>query len=200
MSYQYITNDNLETPQNYMYSKFEGHTFLDVYKESRINKLESYYDSRCCTLESIVADFLKMNTPNKSYSFKQMKQLLEHILGTETENDIVYYEIDKWLKIFEVRKRIYDSYIKGTFKPEENASYKRNELYILFALLMSVTYMRTETLTYLNALLKVNDTILSIWDKLTEKEISIMQYILQYELSYVGKLQEKVIFREAKKK
>lgn len=45
MNYKYITENNLENKQNYMYSEYGGQDFVDAYIESRKNamKLEQMF-------------------------------------------------------------------------------------------------------------------------------------------------------------
>lgn len=60
--YEYITSDNLEEPQMYMYTKYEGEPFLRAYRESR--------DA-----------FLRVHDMEQSVSFEELLQGLKSVLA-----------------------------------------------------------------------------------------------------------------------
>lgn len=88
------------------------------------------------------------------------------------------------LKSFEVRKRIYGAYDEK-YKPVDEQDYKNYQLYLDFASLMAGMYEKSKNLKYLNALLKVDDTLLSIRDLLYEEQKALLGKILSKEMLYV---------------
>lgn len=94
-------------------------------------------------------------------------------------------KMDFWVKAFEVRKRLYNRYFLYRVKPKEESGYRNYENYLLFGFLLCKVYEETNRLKYLNCLLKLNDTILSILYQLdtTLKELSAI--LLTRELFYI---------------
>ncbi len=161
MSYEYITDNNLENRQRYQYTKYNGEEFLKEYLESRT---------------------LKCGTD---------KCLLEEAFSQKGNSYICEENADKILKSFEVRKRIYGQY-NEKYKPMDDQDYENYQLYLDFAILMVNMYEKTNNLKYLNALLKVNDTLLSIYDMLIEAQRASLGTILLKEMSYVKELRKNV--------
>lgn len=95
------------------------------------------------------------------------------------------YETVTWVnaytKSFEVRKRIYTSY-DDNFKPSPDAGFEDYDNYLLFAEYLLLVYKQTGCLKYFNCLLKVDDTLLSVWGKLQEYQKDYMSYIICQEL------------------
>lgn len=97
---------------------------------------------------------------------------------------------DKILQSFEVRKRIYGEYDER-YKPLDENDYKNYQLYLDFADLMIGMYEKSFNLKYLNALLKVDDTLLSIYSLLNVEQRVMLGKILEKEIQYVKTLREK---------
>ena len=97
--------------------------------------------------------------------------------------------IDTFLKKFEVTKKLYAFY-----KPGFGKGYGENQnlnLYFLFSILMVRAYCFSKNLKYLNALLKINDLIISVsrkGDNLNFLASCNYQIILIIELFFVSEL------------
>lgn len=161
MSYEYITENNLENRQRYQYTKYNGEEFLADYLKSRLE---------ASALEN-TSDSMPVITGNNKYISE------------------VYAE--QILKSFEVRKRIYGEY-NEKFKPLDEQDYENYQFYLDFASLMAGMYEKGNNLRYLNALLKVDDTLLSIRNLLNEEQKALLEIILAKEMSYVKALRENV--------
>ena len=95
--------------------------------------------------------------------------------------------IDKFLKKFEIRKRIFLNYdnefniIGDEFKEIQN--------YVLLSFMCLIRYQTTSDLKYLNTFLKLNDLICSAKKLIVNKiDISLFHYLLTSEMKYVLKL------------
>ena len=95
--------------------------------------------------------------------------------------------IDKFLKKFEIRKRIFLNYdnefniIGDEFKEIQN--------YVLLSFMCLIRYQTTSDLKYLNTFLKLNDTICSVKNLVVNKiDISLFHFLLMSEMKYVLKL------------
>ena len=185
MEYKYITENNLENRQYYMYSEYGGSEFIKSYlavREQAIQVVKPVEDSK--EFDVICEEYL--NHRSQSPTFLELKNLLCKVM----QNRVDDAEISFYLKTFEVRKRIYTEYDKNTGKPAEGANYQNRDNYILFSVLMCHLYKQTHKLQYLNALLKVNDTLISIQNLLGESENQILQEVLKQEVGYLKLMRE----------
>lgn len=203
--YPYITEDNRKNRQYYMYSTYNGEQFLADFKNIRtaaILELSTGLDKRPLeilnnaeyTLKFIIyrlslifaiksenaiseenfhmADFAKGELP------KQTDQLLESILMRQLVHDS-NDEIDKilsmLLKSFEVHKRVFSAYDQD-FKPVRSEDFLTIYPYVLLAVAIGLHYLDTNNLKFLNALLKLNDTLLSVRKQMILAEEEILTY------------------------
>ena len=145
--YPYITDNNLELPQSYNYTAFNGVAFLREYLTSRkavLNLLCGDNAEQARALESVNAYILE-----------------------SCENEM---SLKLVIKTFEVNKRLYMSYDKGVskfsneiiLKPIKTSSYTHIDNYLCFAKALCVFFTQTHNLLYLNTVLKLNDTLLSL--------------------------------------
>lgn len=109
---------------------------------------------------------------------------LKYIL-TQLKSGCTNYETIAWVnaytKSFEVRKRIYTNY-DNNFKPSDDAGFEDYDNYLLFAECLLLVYRQTGCLKYFNCLLKVDDTLLSVWEKLRKYQKKYMSRIIRHEL------------------
>lgn len=132
--YPYITENNLLCPQRYSYTSFGGVLFLRSYLATRLEVLRPY--RQCAEIPPLDA----------SYPLKLM------------------------LKTFEINKRIYARYTtcyvthtgEEILKPDRKSSFENMQAYYDFALALIHAFRKTNHPIYLNTLLKLNDTLLSI--------------------------------------
>lgn len=181
MSYKYITDNNLYEKQTYMYSEYCGKSFLNDYLSSRQGYLQDIVEEWCendavCTFKCATEENLKV--------------ILSR-LKKETEETDTCSLINLYTKSFEVRKRLYTEY-DARWKPAENAQFEVYEIYLLFADCLIRAYRRTGCLKYLSCLMKVNDTVLSISDKLASELRPYMAWIVNAELEAFFELSDKI--------
>ncbi len=187
MAYQYTKSNLLEEPTHYMYSSFEGLTFIEDFKKSRKDFLKSfiipYLDTRSelkpftykiYTFLSKQLTFLDKDLDVAELSLEAPKIDLENTILTEdlinyliasnlssTENNNHHLE-NRLIQKFEVTKKIYNSYEKGLGKGR--GDYDDQSLYINFSIFLATKYLANKNLKFLNTLLKVNDIIASAGD------------------------------------
>ncbi len=116
--------------------------------------------------------------------------LFSNILSTWKYSPLGKMWMDRLVQRFEVSKKICERYKPG-FKKGDGTS-ECFILYALFAMNLSIYYYKTKNLKYLNTLLKLNDTLISVIDKLTDDYPSIfMAYLsVSCEVCFIGKLVE----------
>ena len=191
--YQYTQNNLLVTPQNYQMSSYEGADFLVSYQFSRskiITKLEKmpkfvpysenlFFSQRVSQATAII----KKN----KFSTNELYHSIITELISNPKNMQVIPIIDKFLKKFEVRKKIF-LYYDNKFNNVGN-SFKEIQNYILLSFMCFIRYQVTSDLKYLNTFLKLNDTICSVKNLIINRiDISLFHYLLTSEIKYVSKL------------
>ena len=191
--YQYIQNDLLTTPQKYQISSYEGPGFLTSYQFSRrkiITELKkmpdfiSYSDNLFSSQH--VSDACMIIKKNKFSTNKLYRSIVIELINN-TRNIQVIPIIDKFLKKFEIRKKIFLYYDYKFNKVGDE--FKEIQNYILLSFMCLIRYQVTSDLKYLNTFLKLNDMICSVKNLIVNKtDISLFHYLLTSEMKCILKL------------
>lgn len=175
MSSYYITNYNLlKTPYNYSFSKFEGRKFIN-----------SYFQNRERVLKILSKKNLKVLTLNKKNKCKTIIKL-DKILKSKKK----IKKFDILLKRFEVSKKIYDDY--SSLFVKKNQNFARVENYLKFGLILCKYYSLNKKKNYLNALLKLNDLLISPGFFVKSSEYKEFQNLIYNEIKFTKKLYEQI--------
>jgi hypothetical protein len=196
MEYISVTENNLENRQTYQYSNYGGEAFLTAYESNRralLLTLTNLNHSPLLTDRELLAECVNITETYYAKPLDSSHVILRYeiceILIKLINNIIIpddYYRLDLILKTFEVRKRLYHCY-DLKFKPYDESDYKDCGLYLIFACCLIHAYRKTTDLKYLNALLKVNDLLISLDFKMySEKEYRMLHYSVQEELKMIG--------------
>ena len=105
MPYRYVTKNNLENPQNYMYSEYSGFSFLKNYIKSR----EKYISTQNTSIkinQNYISDYA--NLIKRSETFNCIYQIYIKIVEEKSNIDFMRKEIEYYIKVFEIRKRLYN--------------------------------------------------------------------------------------------
>lgn len=181
MNYKYITENNLEYRQNYMYSEYEGKEFLLEMFATRHDKM----NAERLTIKHVI-EYVNVIDNEPITTSK-----LINIIYALKDKNYSREEADRYVKAFEVRKRLYNEYIDNSIKPSENSKYSNYINYILLAVICIMFYEHTDSLKYLNTLLKLDDTILSLYNMISQDDKNIFGYILRSENVYIKELIQK---------
>jgi hypothetical protein len=175
--YPYITTDNRENRQFYMYSKYSGINFLEHYNRIRSGAQERLThklreaDADATAYEEVLKAFEDLANESEQLIVKELFEMIQL-------KD--FGKLDKLVHSFEIRKRVYATY--DQFCKPATKDYRNTQPYIALAFALSINNIsETEHLRYLNALLKLNDTILSFEDELSHVEALLFKYTLQEE-------------------
>ena len=193
--YFYISKNLLENPLNYHMSKYVGPEFLESYKESRLKNIEIFQKEDLFeNYEGVLTNILE-NKPNLSnfefndenYETENLLSFLYVRLKTRKNNEIAKKILNQLIKKFEIKKLLclqYDSNLK-----EISSDCSKLSNYILLSLCCLLKYEQTNNLKFLNASLKLNDTISSQHIGInTDFEKSLFCFVLQKELYYIDTL------------
>lgn len=183
MLYKYVTENNLEDKQNYMYSEYAGEEFL-----------ESYFAIRNQYIKSTVP-FLSRNNLIEYCKSCHGDNVIEEKLSMictklfeDAQNfNIFKKEINQITKTFEVHKRIYEQY-DDFFRPVKTSGYSNYKNYLLCGIMLEEAYMISLNYKYLSCLLKMNDSIISIYKEMGNDEKKALHYILERERDAISNL------------
>lgn len=168
MSYPYSRGDRVGGERNtYFYSEFRGPSFLEAWHESRSAALAALPAAQRPQL-SAAADA------------GGTAQLLQH-----HENH------DRLLQRFEVSKRIYRCY-DAAFKAVRESGYDDLSLYILFGAVCADSQTKPAAIRYLNALLKLVDSLISARERLAPAEAAQLAWLIEREREWVQRVAAQV--------
>lgn len=182
MAYKYITDDNLYNKQTYMYSEYGGIDFLKEYVFSRQQYLDEHKDMKSIATEY---EWDEVKSNDVIYELLCIKQALK----MNTYNGTIMDLMNSYTKSFEVRKRVYEKY-DSSWKPAGNKRFEDYRAYLLLAECLGLSYEHTKCLKYFNCMLKVDDTLLSIQDKLRDELKRVLYSVIQKELGFFWQLME----------
>ena len=175
-AYKYVTNNNLEQRQNYMYSEYGGEDFLVLYKKNR----ESYL--KYCLID----DNLGGTDHITIIELHEVKKLIANgFMGKAKDS------LDNYIKKFEVSKRLYTEY-NYDWKIKEDSEYEEIDPYLLLSECCLLAYKDSGCLKYYSCLLKLNDTLISVQNRMTLFQKMLLKEIIVNELDEFDKLANKV--------
>lgn len=183
MKYKYITDNNLENIQNYMYSEFMGVTFVEEYFHSRL----PYLQMKPCANSIIVAlqKLFQENTLNHK-CYLSLKNMCQDIWDHTSEFPI--RQVNVFQKRFEVKKRLFSSYINSTSIKNIGTDYNDLTPYLLLSYILSAAFQKTGSLSYLSTFLKINDTLLSLVENMSIVQHDVLLFLVRTEVKNVMKL------------
>ena len=189
--YVYSTQNLLDIPQKYQMSPFQGHKFLEQYKESRKASMQLIKDKiNTTTLDQVTAQMhLNFQHPleiinSSKFSTQKLFESIFLILLRDKDDIAITKIVNDFIKKFEIKKRIFSSYNKEI--QEASNDYKTLPNYILLASICVLKYKKTKNLKYINVLLKLNDTICSQINIISENNTSFLCFFaLKSELDYI---------------
>ena len=199
MEYPYKTTP--ESFLTYQYSKFLGFDFIDAYKFFRSEALKSFkLDLNKNRLDNLISNFLKSHKI-VAFNTHSLLQLLsekdikkedlimlflfqnENKVKDKTTNQIIYTLLSRLIKKYEISRSIYSN------------KYRDLESYVLFAANLVIYYKHSGNIKFLNALLKLNDSLCSVHEKITKDYIVLLYFSINAEIEEVKKLFNKKSLR-----
>ena len=176
MIYSYTKNNLLgKVKEHYKYSSFDGKDFIDAYMQDRKDFLigEETVDESWLT---------KKLSNNFSATFEKsfFLEMFVDVLFKKNKN----IKLDKIIQSFEVTKRLFSIYDdSGRRLTDVQVS---SDSYIFFSGVLAVSYASFPHPIILNALLKVNDIVISLKEKVMKNDLkTILIYSCSIEVSAV---------------
>ena len=198
MEYRYASGDLLEFPQKYQMTPFEGKEFISSYEQSRKDVLDKIDEQNINlklidTLKLLQKQFL-IDIKSDQKIFVTSNQLssillrLQHQKETQQETKFIM----ALLKKFEIKKRIFSEYDHEL--KENSTDFKILTNYILLAAICAKKFQDNGNPKFLNTLLKLNDTICSQIDSISDAhDLSLVYHVINLELEYVNDLNRKTL-------
>ena len=177
--YPYTSGNKIQKINIYNYSPYFGEDFLNAWHNNREEVLNNN--------ESIACKYFNTDTELK------LKKLTHSLQKCKTVTDASPYleKLDLYVKKFEVSKRLFDEYDKN-LKPLNRFKHNNPGNYISLAEALVSGFEITQSLVYLNALIKLNDTISSISTDLYFSMKNEHKKILLKERSFVSELKKRL--------
>ena len=180
LNYSFSQGNRLENRNTYSYFPFQGADFLNAWRGSRENILSQLGDAEPLQIEKVGND-VDLSEPIIT------EHLLVNIynnLDTKHLNVDSHETLNKLLQRFEVTKRIHVTYPEN-FRPNANISFNNLYLYVVFAQVLERAYQKLGKLYYLNALIKIIDTLCSMTNDLLDKEKKALAWLIINEFKHI---------------
>ncbi len=162
-----------------MYSEYSGIKFLKDYVSSR----QKYLNQRRVDESQIKDNCIQTYSRGTEALSDTMKDLLELRNQLRAGHVDVYVKerVNAYTKSFEVRKRLYNAY-DSAWKPVGSMDFEDYTAYLVFAECLAVTFQNTNCLKYFSCLLKVDDALLSVYEKLDAVQMDKLYWLIEKEL------------------
>lgn len=186
MVYKYSKIDRIENPNTYFYTQFQGANFLQAFQGSRSKILD-------LGIKPFEVEFGSINPENCQPEFIEtsviLGQMYRKLKKDNNDSRVTGFEdIDLMLRKFEVSKMIYESYSKG-FKNKPGSNPRVFLNYVKFASILHYAYLSTKKLNYLNGILKILDTLISVFIELSDEEKCNLCWLIERENDHIESLQ-----------
>jgi hypothetical protein len=185
VDYIYSQGNRLDDRNTYFYTRFQGERFINAWREARehaARDLSGKQHELAETRSQQLPEDGRMNT----------RTLLQRLIREMSCGELSG-ETRRWTDIlrrrFEVSKRVFCSYASEyPHKPVPGSIWQNLELYTGFSGLMDAAYTLTGDITYLNALLKCNDTLVSVRNALSSADKAQLADLLGREARHIERL------------
>lgn len=180
--YGYLSSDVPRRKINYSYSKFYGQVFLDAWRDIRE---EFISNSLVPDLKDITRE---PTTLNWSENYVTTETFMDHWLYSLVYSpEYLDPKLLLLIKRFEVTRKIYTTY-KMDMRPINRTEYDQAILYAKFGVVLSQVFLNTRRFPALNALIKVNDILLSNGELDKSEADAYMLLSISSELKIINQL------------
>lgn len=179
MQYKYITENNLEHTQDYMYAEYRGLDFLKAYYQTRMPFLMENTEGLFALLEGVFSSGTFGQTDTGSHLMRLLRQLYTAPLDADRQ------AIDFYIQRFEVSKRLFEKYDPQTGKSVLRSCYNAVFDYVLLAAITERSYDQFHSLKFLSCLLKLNDTLLSLIPFKEDQMLLAVKMLVTREIKHV---------------
>ena len=165
-----------------MYSEYGGVDFLKAYYQTREPFLLENTEEFFTLLENAFSSGMFRQTTTGAH----LMSILKRLYTNPREADRI--AVNLYVQRFEVRKRVFTEYDAQTGRPIAESGYGTILDYILLAAVAEKAYGSFRSLKYLNCLLKLNDTLLSLIPFKEEQMLLLVKMLITREVEHVKEL------------
>ncbi len=183
--YNYLDKNVPNSKINYSFSKYLGECFIKIWKDSRKEVLDKYKLDK-----GINSDKVLGTLQYGKIGVYDTLTLIKTWCSNKKELVKFFPKINLLLKRFEVTKKIFNKY-DIDFYPINRDDYKNFTCYCGFGYLLVCCYEVSGKLQYLNSLLKLNDILCSVSDKLSKKNLQTLVFLIKKERLFINDLIDK---------
>ena len=195
--YYYSFGERLTSERNrYFYTAYHGKEFFDFWQASRKVPIAAKQDALPVFLfaqTNIEQD--EVTTALARAEGMPADELFDYLYESMNDEGCTPFVLDhlrKLVKRFEVSKRVYSRYQGNKYQAVDTKDFKSLGLYLKLAFLFSEAYNMTRSLPYLNALLKIVDTVSSQIHILDNSFFPHLDELMTRERKYVFELSEEM--------
>jgi hypothetical protein len=196
IEYPYTQINCLEFPQKYQMSEYFGMPFMNEYVKSRKKIIEQIKIKNKNILNQFLHNF---NFDENNFleitekKFFKTEKILWFIYNNIFENKVdleCIKFVNKFVKKFEITKKIFDFYEHDFTTMSKNFRMLRN--YLVLSLICIKLYDKKMNLKYFNVSLKINDILCSNFKNITDElDLKLLDEILKSELTCINNLMKK---------
>jgi hypothetical protein len=178
IDYPYSQGDRLEERNTYFYSQYHGAAFVPAWRASRQMALTHLPAARAVPLPAAA---------ERSEHPAATAALLADLLHAAADAPDKRRLAERLLQRFEVSKRLHRRY-DADFKAIADSGYDDLDLYLQFAALCLHQAEQPGALPFLNGLLKVVDSLVSIHPRLSPAQGAQLAWLIAAEQNWVVRL------------
>ncbi|QMV65339.1 hypothetical protein DFO61_1033 [Ectopseudomonas oleovorans] len=178
IDYPYSQGDRLEERNTYFYSQYHGAAFFPAWRASRQAALMQLPPAQAVPLP-VAAE--------RNAHHVDTAALLADLLHAAADAPSKRRLAERLLQRFEVSKRLHRRY-DANYKAVADSGYDDLELYLQFAALCLHLSEQPGALPFLNGLLKVIDSLISILPRLSPAQGAQLAWLIAAEQDWVARI------------
>ena len=175
VDYTYSSGNLIDERNTYFYTPYLGLPFIDAWRKERAVAIKKLAPS--CEPPKPA----EVNEDDNS-GFALLERFFADVISANFDN-----KLSLLIQRFEVGKRIYKNY-DTNLRPIDRSQCYDMALYLRFAEILDEAYACSGELNYLNAFLKVMDTLIAFRDEFVTSQGSRLARLIEKELKYINKL------------
>ena len=187
--YKYSNGDPVRNRNVYDYVEFSGVSFLFDWHASRATVLDWEAPERAkVNSQSVLEKYI--NRIEYPINGRDLIQFLTLSVATASKKDESWRLANRLIQTFEIRKRLYVTYTEN-LKPLRGSRFDDLQLYTAFGGLLLTRMQKQPSLVDLNALLKLNDTLVAFFLPGSEEFKFEVKKLVTGEYKYIDELARK---------
>lgn len=186
--YPYDNGDRLNDRNRYSYTPFVGRPVIEAWQKSR-KLIMTQLPEKMPPPDAEVPQGFDPRDNFQSFKCADLMEWVLHNLASVEHDEVVQKRVAFLVERFEVTKRFHSTY-SPALRAVDKTAYKDLGLYIRGGEIFIAAYEITNKLPYLNAFMKVMDTLCSQRLDFCSKDAARLANLIDKELAIVTRLYE----------